>query len=103
MYRVEDIEKIKANLDKIQDEAANEYKKNNEPNLEEVGKVYSAIKNFIKKKKKITYGGFALNLLLTDKNPKESVYKEVDGAYYNWPDLADIEFYSSTPIQDMID
>jgi Skp family chaperone for outer membrane proteins len=49
MYRIEDLEKIKANLDKIQDEAANEYKKNNEPNLEEIGKVYSAIKDFIKR------------------------------------------------------
>jgi hypothetical protein len=103
MYRIEDLEKIKANLDKIQDDAANEYKKNNEPNLEEIGKVYSAIKDFIKRKKKIAYGGFSQNLLLLAKNSKEAIYKEVDGAYYNWPDLADIEFYSPTPIQDMID
>ena len=103
MYRTEDLEKIKANLEKIQDEAANEYKKTNEPTLEEVGKVYSAIKDYIKRTKRIAYGGFSQNLLLLDKNPKDAIYKEVDGAYYNWPDLADIEFYSPTPIQDMID
>ena len=92
MYRTEDLEKIKANLDKIQDMAANEYKKTNEPTLEEVGKVYSAIKDYLKRTKRIAYGGFSQNLLLLDKNPSESIYKEVDGAYYNWPDLADIEF-----------
>lgn len=103
MYRIEDIEKIKANLDKIQDDAAHEYKMNNEPNLKEIGDVYSAIKNYIKKNKKIVYGGFALNLLLIDKSPKDAFYKEVNGAFFNWPDIADIEFYSPTPIQDMID
>jgi hypothetical protein len=103
MYRIEDLDKINSQLAKIQDQAANEYKSVYEPTLDEMGKVYSAIKDYIKRKNKIAYGGFALNLLLTSKNPKESFYKEIDGAYYNWPDIADIEFYSPDPIQDMID
>jgi hypothetical protein len=103
MYRVEDLEKITTHLNKIQDQAANEYKSVYEPTLDEIGNVYTAIKDFIRKKNKIAYGGFALNMMLTAKNPKESFYKEINGAYFNWPDLADLEFYSPTPIQDMID
>ena len=103
MYRIEDLEKINNNLDKIQDQAAHEYKSVYEPTIKETGEVYTAIKDFIKKKKRLAYGGFAQNLLLINKNSKESFYKEVEGAYFNWPDIADIEFYSSTPIQDMHD
>ncbi len=102
MYRIEDIEKIEKHIDKIKDEAANQYKTLYEPTLNEISSVYLAIKNFIRKNKKIVYGGFAQNLLLMDKNPNESFYKIVDGAFYNWPDLADMEFYSSTPLEDVV-
>jgi len=101
MYRIEDIEKIDKNINKIKDEAAKEYKILYEPTLNEISKVYISIKNYIIKKKKIVYGGFAQNILLTAKNPDESFYKVIDGAFYNWPDLADIEFYTPTPIDDI--
>jgi hypothetical protein len=103
MYRVKDIESIQNNIEKIKNDAAKEYKTLYEPTLKEISNVYSAIKNYIKKKRKIAYGGFAQNLLLTDKNPDESFYTIIDGAFYNWPDLADMEFYSSTPLHDIID
>jgi hypothetical protein len=103
MYRVEDMEKIEKNIDKIKDEAAKEYKSLYEPTLKEISEVYSAIKNYIKKKGKVAYGGFAQNMLLTAKNPDESFYKIIDGAYYNWPDVADMEFYSPAPLTDIIE
>jgi hypothetical protein len=102
MYRIEDIEKIDANLNKIKDGAALEYKTFNEPTLNEMTNVVKVIKQYIVKNKKIVYGGFAQNLLLINKNKEESFYKEIDGVYFNWPDLADIEFYSENPIQDVI-
>jgi hypothetical protein len=103
MYRVKDIESIEKNIDKIKDDAAKEYKSLYEPTLKEISDVYSAIRNYIKKKGKVAYGGFAQNILLTAKNPDESFYKIIDGAFYNWPDVADMEFYSPSPIADIIE
>lgn len=103
MYRVKDMELIEKNIDKIKDDAAKEYKSLYEPTLKEISDVYSAIRNYIKKKGKVTYGGFAQNILLTSKNPNESFYKIIDGAFYNWPDVADMEFYSPTPLADIIE
>jgi len=103
MYRLDDIDMINKNLSKIQDDASKEYKTNNEPTLTDISYVYNSIKEYIKKNKKLVYGGFAQNLLIHDKKPDESFYKEIDGAYYNWPDLADIEFYSPDPIKDTIE
>jgi len=102
MYRIEDIEKINQNLSKIKDDAAKEYKTFYEPTLIEMSKVYNAIKNYIKKNNKIVYGGFAQNLLIIKKNPADAFYTDIDGAYFNWPDIADIEFYSTTPLVDII-
>jgi hypothetical protein len=103
MYRIEDIKTIETNIDKIKDDAAKEYKSLYEPTLNENSKVYSAIKNYIKRKGKIVYGGFAQNSLITAKNPNDSFYKTIDGVFYNWPDIADIEFYSPTPLIDIIE
>ena len=103
MYRPEDIQKINDNIDIIKEEAQYEYKKTNEPTLKESSDVCKFIINFIKKKNRIVYGGYAQNLLIMSKNNDDVFYKEIDGAFYNWPDIADIEFYSTTPIQDLID
>lgn len=103
MYRVEDIEKIGKSLDKIKDDAAKEYKSLYEPTLHEISEVYKSIKNFIKKKGRVAYGGFAQNLLIMKKNPEDSFYKVIDDAFYNWPDLADMEFYSPSPLADIIE
>jgi hypothetical protein len=103
MYRPEDMEQIVINIDKIKNEVTKEYKTYYEPTLKENADVYSIIKDYIKRKKRIVYGGFAQNILLMAKNSEESFYKEVDGVFFNWPDIADIEFYSTTPIADIIE
>lgn len=103
MYREEDIEKIEENYDKIRNDASFEYKSYYEPTLEEISNVYSVIKKYIIKKNYIVYGGFAQNLLIKIKNPKDVFYSEFNGAFYNFPDIADIEFYSSSPNVDVIE
>jgi len=103
MYRSEDIIKINDNIEKIKEDAQYEYRLTNEPTLEESSNISKAIINFIKKKQRVVYGGYAQNLLIMNKNKEDVFYKEIDGAFYNWPDLADIEFYSPTPIQDAIE
>lgn len=103
MYRDEDIDKIRDNIDKIIDSSHDEYKKNYEPTIAEVSKVYRAIKDYIVRTKKIAYGGFAQNTLIMDKNKADSFYKIIDGVFYNFPDVADIEFYSPNPVKDMVE
>jgi len=103
MYRYNDIEKIDKNIDTIIDGAAKQYKTLYEPTLKEMGEVYSFIIDYIKRNKKVVYGGFAQNLLIMQKNKSDAFYTEINGAYYNWPDIADIEFYSPTPVADLIE
>ena len=95
MYRDEDIEDIKSNIDDIAEKAMFVYKSNNEPTYEESKQVYQVILDFIKAKKKIIYGGYAQNNLITEKNKDDGFYKEVD--------TPDIEFYSHEPLQDLIE
>lgn len=102
MYRLEDMEMIDKNLDKIKDDSAHAYKSKYEPTLNEMTKVVKVIKDYLVKNKKIAYGGFAQNLLLKKKNNNEGFYKEIDGVFFNWPDVADIEFYSHEPMADVI-
>ena len=103
MYRPEDIIKINDNIDRIKEESHYEYRKNNEPTLEETSKICKLIIDFIKRKNRIVYGGYAQNLLIMNKNKDDVFYKEINGAFYNWPELADIEFYTPTPIEDLIE
>jgi hypothetical protein len=103
MYQSEDIDIINSKLDSIINKSYDEYKKHYEPTTTEISKVYASIKKYIIQKKFKVYGGFAQNILLMDKNPKASIYKIVDGAFYNWPDIADIEFYTPNPIKDLVD
>ena len=66
-----------------------------EPTIDEISKVQKIVSNFIKKKKRKVYGGFALNLLLSNKNPDYAIYDEND--------TPDIEFYSPKPLDDLIE
>jgi hypothetical protein len=76
-----------------------EYKKLKEfePKIEEIEQVYSIIKNFIIEKNRKVYGGYALNLLLKQKDPKLAIYDDYELTQ------ADIEYYSSTPMEDLVE
>ena len=94
MYRDEDIDIIKNNIDNITQEAMKIYKTNNEPTLAESKLVYTEILNFIKEKNRIIYGGYAQNNLILMKNVDDGFYKDID--------TPDIEFYSPEPLADLI-
>jgi hypothetical protein len=94
MYREEDINIIKNNIDNIAQDAMTIYKTNYEPTLDESNKVYTELLNFIKEKKRIIYGGYAQNSLILMKNINDGFYKEID--------TPDIEFYSHEPLVDLI-
>ena len=102
MFRYDDIEKIKSNINSIKDRAAEEYRTLYEPTLKEISDIYKVIKDYIIKKKRVVYGGYAQNLLLKIKSPELVFYREINGACYNWPDIADIEYYTDEPLKDVV-
>jgi len=102
MYRDIDLEAINKNLDDIKNNAVMEFKIKYEPTLEENKQIYKIIQNYIKKNNRIIYGGFAQHLLIKNKNPKDGVYFEIDGICFNYPEIADMEFYSPEPLEDIV-
>lgn len=95
MYRLEDIEQVKKNISKIQEESLITFKTNYEPTFTEYKETQKYILQFIKEKKRIIYGGYAQNKLIQIKNPDDVFYREID--------TPDIEFYSYEPIKDTVD
>jgi len=95
MYRQTDLDNIKKNLDYINEEALKKRQEIIEPTMKEFKDVYAAVLEFIKKTRRIVYGGYAQNHLIKIKNPDDVFYKKLD--------RADIEFYSYEPIKDIIE
>jgi len=95
MYREDDINKIRLNIDTIAEKAMIIYKNNYEPTIFESNEIYKEILNYIKNKKRIVYGGYAQNNLILMKNVNDAFYKETD--------TPDIEFYSFEPLTDLIE
>jgi hypothetical protein len=88
------------NIDKFKDVYPEIMKKVNkqkldiiEPRITEVNSVYALIKEFIISKKRKIYGGYALNLLIMQKNKSL--------AFYDESDTPDIDFYSPEPLKDL--
>jgi hypothetical protein len=87
---------IKNNIITIMNNAKKKELELVEPTIFEFKKVHEIIKNYIIKKKKIIYGGYALDELITLKNKNDAIYNpELD--------LPDIEFYSTSPVNDLIE
>ena len=74
MYRPIDEEAILKNLSSLEDNAKQIYLNNYEPTIKEMCEVYSFIIDYIKKKKRVVYGGFAQNLLVMQKNKSDAFY-----------------------------
>ena len=49
-----------------------------EPHEDEIKKITDIILKFIKENKRKIYGGYALNMLIIDKNPNDSIYDDDD-------------------------
>lgn len=103
MYREQDLIALKKNKEKIYDDIILYYKTRYEPTINESYNVIKNILKFIKKKKRIIYGGYALNLIIMNKNSEDYIYRKINNVYFNFPEIADLEFYSPTPVQDIIE
>ena len=88
-----DMDIISNNLDNIIDNAKKKQIKIIDPTIDEYYNNIKIILDYIKKEKRIVYGGYAWNQLLAKKNKELCFYKETD--------YADIEFYSNKPIHDL--
>jgi hypothetical protein len=95
MYRQIDLDILRKNIDNIKDEAMMKKLDTLEPTMKEFNEVYDVILDYIKKKRRIIYGGFAQNHLIEIKNKYDSFYKDLD--------LADVEFYSFEPLTDVVE
>ena len=95
MYSTDHTDVINKNIKKLEDKA-NEYVMiNQEPNVEERNASRKVIKEFIKKKNRIVYGGYAQNSLIKEKNEGDQFYGKFD--------FPDIEFYTPEPAKDAME
>lgn len=67
-----------------------------EPTLKEYKNVMGIILDFIKVNRRIIYGGYGWNELITKKNPNDRIYSEEK------IEQPDVEFYSHSPIHDLV-
>lgn len=94
IFREEDITLLDNEIESIKDKIESITLQKFNPTLKEMKAVMKIVLDFVKRKKRKIYGGFAMNELIKHKNPKDAFYKE-DGK------PADIDFYSPDPIRDM--
>jgi hypothetical protein len=94
LYVKDDIELLAQNIDQINEKIERKQLEMYEPNNKERQEITKLILDFIKTNKRKIYGGYALNNLIIDKDIKEGFYKD-----YQTPD---VDFYSPSPIEDLI-
>jgi hypothetical protein len=94
LYVKDDINLLAKHIDEINEKIERKQLEMYEPNDKERKEITALILDFVKSNKRKIYGGFALNNLIMDKDKKEGFYKD-----YQTPD---VDFYSPTPIEDLI-
>ena len=93
MYNKKQLDDINLNLDKVIKESNSRYIKNYKiPSLDEYNNIKKDILEYIKENKLVIYGGYAQNMLISQKNIKDQFYDDIS--------MADIEVYSCNPIYD---
>ena len=93
IFNKTDVELLNKSIESIQEQVEIASLEQLEPSIDERKRVTDIIINFIKTNKRKIYGGYAINKLLSELNPENGIYKE-----HKFPD---IDFYSSTPIDDL--
>ena len=94
MYNLEDIKILKDKFPDIDEEVKDMILDNIEPKREVIESVLSIIRDFIKNNNRIVYGGIAHNEVIKLKSPKDS--------FYGKNDYGDYDFYSPTPLEDIV-
>lgn len=92
--RDKDIEVVNQNIDEIKEKAHLKEIHTIEPMLDEFNEVKNIILNFIRKEKRIVYGGYAWNSLIAKVSPNDAFYKDTE--------YTDVEFYSNKPVEDLV-
>src|SRR3989339_819399 len=95
LYSFNDINLIEEKWGDIMDSVEKEKLHHLEPSYTEMTDVFNIICQFIISKQRKIYGSYGLNLLLKNKNENESIYSKYE--------IPDIDFYSPTPIVDLIE
>jgi hypothetical protein len=93
LYDEKSKEDIEKGISNIVNESVKKRLELLEPTLAERLNVMKNIKEYIREKRRKIYGGWALNTLIKQKNPKDAFYTELS--------TPDIEFYSPFPLEDL--
>jgi ASC-1-like (ASCH) protein len=93
LYTESDIELLKSKSDAIREKLELIKQTNSEPSQEDLKKAHEIVKDFVKTKKRKLYGGFALHLLMINKNKDKGIYSSSK--------IPDIDTYSTEPMDDM--
>ena len=97
LYREKDLKVIDDNIDDIVNKARKQEITILDPKLSEYKKVMEYLENFIKRKGRVVYGGWAWHSLIEYKNKDDGIY---DKDRCGYPDL---EFYSPEPVKDLVE
>lgn len=92
LYTESDIDLLKKKSDEIRVELDRKKNELMEPSLEEQKKIQKIIKDYCIENKRKIYGGYAWNLLITNKNPHDKIYTD--------DKIPDIDMYSFDPLTD---
>lgn len=99
---VEDIEKIRklsyprsTDVNENSDSSTNTVTEKKLPDRNDVDQIVKIVLTFIKEKKRKIYGGFGLNSIIKSKNKED--------AFYSDDEIPDIDTYSPTPIEDLVE
>lgn len=94
IYNNSDVDLLHKNIDKINEEIELKINELFDPTLDAKKKIAQIIMNFIIRNKRKVYGGYSMNALIKTKDKFASLYKD-----YQVPD---VDFYSPTPLDDLI-
>ena len=94
-YTNDDYDNVMEKLPEIMREAELKSANSLEPKLSEKREIMKFIRQFIREKGRKVYGGTAINDLIKAKNQDDGIYDE--------DFFSDIEFYSPTPVVDLIE
>jgi len=89
-----DVDLLNKHVDDILKQAKKQQMILIEPYEDEIKKISDIILNYIRENKRKIYGGYALNLLISDKNPEDAIYSPED--------IPDVDFYSPEPLKDLV-
>lgn len=94
LYSDKDIDTLRDGWTEIMQQVEKERTQIFGPSLDEMKAIQKIITNFVKKNKRKIYGGFALNMMVEDKDKND--------AFYGDDKVADVDFYSFEPIIDVM-